>query len=84
MEQWTKSIKRLIIEELNNGEATVVSEVHFLIQQLQAEVQQDLKATFLSLKDIKKTALKRVSSMQNPNGLHPNLKQHSKVSVRPV
>lgn len=58
MEQWTKSIKRLIIEELNNGEATVVSEVHFLIQQLQAEVQQDLKATFQSLKDSQKQLTK--------------------------
>ncbi len=46
MDQWTKATKRLITEELNKSGAALVSEVCFLIQQFQAEVQQDLKVTF--------------------------------------
>ncbi len=51
MDQWAKTTKRLIPEELNKSGATLMSEVHFLIQQFQAEVQQDLKVTFQSLKE---------------------------------
>ncbi|KAF4098332.1 hypothetical protein G5714_020362 [Onychostoma macrolepis] len=51
MDQWTKVTKRLITEELNQIRATLVSEVRFLIQQFQAEVQQDLKVTSQSLED---------------------------------
>lgn len=58
IDQWTKAIKHLITEQLNKGKATVVSDVHFLIQQFQAEVQQDLKVTFQSLKDIQEQLTK--------------------------
>lgn len=51
MDQWTKATKRLITKELNKSRDTLLSEVRFLIQQFQAEVQQDLKVTFQTLKD---------------------------------
>lgn len=36
MEQWSRTTKRLISEDLSKVEASVVSEVRFLVQQLQA------------------------------------------------
>lgn len=51
MEQWSRTTKRLISEDLSKVEASVVSQVRFLVQQLQAEEQQDFKATFQSLKN---------------------------------
>lgn len=43
-DQLTKAIKLMISGELQKVESTVVSEVRFMVDQLQLEVQQDLKA----------------------------------------
>ncbi len=60
MDQWTKVTKRLITEELNKSGATLVSEVGFLIQQFQVEVQRDLKVTFQSLEDSQEQLTKEI------------------------
>ncbi len=60
MDQWTKVTKCLITEEFKKSGATLVSEVRFLIQQFQAEVQQDLKVTFQSLEDSQEQLTKEI------------------------
>lgn len=65
MDQWSKATKRRITEELNKVETTVVSEVCFLVQQLQAEVQHDLKATFQSLKNSQEQSNKEFHQYKN-------------------
>lgn len=43
-DQTLKPMKRMMAEELQKVEGTLVSEIRFLVQQLQSEVQQDIKA----------------------------------------
>ncbi|KAL0167867.1 hypothetical protein M9458_036089, partial [Cirrhinus mrigala] len=40
----TKAVKQMITDELQKVESTLVSEMRFMVDQLQAEVQQDIKA----------------------------------------